>query len=86
VALWSRVHKCRDCLVVVVHLLAARMAAMSDITKCAGYIEKNRLPVLGISRNTTTICADAELLCCVSDGVSNMDITHPPVGFCAGSF
>jgi hypothetical protein len=45
VALWSCVHSGRDHLVVVVHLLAARVAAMSDITKCAGYIEKDRPPV-----------------------------------------
>jgi hypothetical protein len=44
VALWSRVHSGRERLVVVVHLLAARMAAMSDITKCAGYIEKDKSP------------------------------------------
>jgi hypothetical protein len=42
VALWSCVHSGRDHLVVVVHLLAARVAAMSDITKCVGYIEKDR--------------------------------------------
>jgi hypothetical protein len=44
VALWSRMHECRDRLAVVGRLLAARVTAMSDITKCAGYIERDKSP------------------------------------------